>query len=515
MEKCIYCLNSYTLKGIKRHLLYCKSKVKQEKTDKVNKIINSALINYNSNGLFDNLPDELLFYISSYLQCKKNYKKNTYLTNFKYFTDIYQMRYTSKKLFYFLSPTKEMQIYITKICLEEQKETICKSYVMEKYNISDKEIMNIPHELCKNPYGGYYAMKIYKTVDILDYFYNKYGDEKGRNKYLRELEEEKLHKAQIKKEYLKKCNNILKKYNINKKNPLYNDYNYIYNISETIEEFENNINIYITINERKNLLLNMLNMLNINYYETTCVKMYIKKNKRTLNEAYDSIIRYYAITNKLNELSFNEENLTSNKYIQYIEYINNGLYSIDEIIQPIIEQNLRKKFIIDEFVKYNLYFNNSYLYNEDKEFEYELKYEENEKYIKYIYENNSIDNFIENIIHKIIRKRNLKSELNKYNLPLRSDSVLCDEYINENKRDINEVVIIMVEMDFYHKYAKYWKYYKSFRRIYESLKASELAKNKALEQWCLRHKTYDNVISLNYFPKSLYEKAYKIFNIDL
>ena len=231
MEKCIYCLNSYTLKGIKRHLLYCKSKVKQEKTDKVNKIINSSLVNYNSNGLFDNLPDELLFYISSYLQCKTNYKKNTYLTNFKYFTNIYQMQYTSKKLFYFLSPTKEMQIYITKICSDEQKETICKSNAIEKYNMVEEEIMDIPHELCKNPYGGCYAMKIYKTVDILDYFYNKYGDEKGRIKYLEE-------EARIKKEHLKECNNILKKYNINKKNSLYNEYYYyIYDVAQNIEEF--------------------------------------------------------------------------------------------------------------------------------------------------------------------------------------------------------------------------------------------------------------------------------------
>jgi hypothetical protein len=94
----------------------------------------------------------------------------------------------------------------------------------------------------------------------------------------------------------------------------------------------------------------------------------------------------------------------------------------------------------------------------------------------------------------------LKNELNKYNLKIRNDSVLCDNFIEgDDTYTLNELVNIMVEMDWYYKYTNYSKiikklyddffhkqksygYYDELDE-YDKMEISKNAKKLSLEQW--------------------------------
>ena len=53
------------------------------------------------------------------------------------------------------------------------------------------------------------------------------------------------------------------------------------------------------------------------------------------------------------------------------------------------------------------------------------------------------------------RKKEIVAELGKVGLLLRSDSRMCAEYIDGSRDDLQEIVKVMIEMNFLHKYTDY------------------------------------------------------------
>ena len=125
------------------------------------------------------------------------------------------------------------------------------------------------------------------------------------------------------------------------------------------------------------------------------------------------------------------------------------------------------------------------------------------------------------------RRLTLINMLKKYNLPLRDDSILCDNYIYENIGNPEEIVIIMVEMNFYFNCTNYstliYNYISNYvddRRNYsygyyghQSLSQSqknmlsEKAKKDALKKWCKKKNNCDDALCDPKLPYSLHDKV--------
>jgi len=129
------------------------------------------------------------------------------------------------------------------------------------------------------------------------------------------------------------------------------------------------------------------------------------------------------------------------------------------------------------------------------------------------------------------RRLTLINMLKKYNLPLRDDSVLCNSYIYDNDGIPEEIVTIMVEMNFYFNCTSYsnliynytsnyvdntrdysFGYYghKSLSQ-YEKNMLSEKAKKDALKKWCDNKKSIDEALCDPKLPYSLHDKVKKYF----
>lgn len=65
---------------------------------------------------------------------------------------------------------------------------------------------------------------------------------------------------------------------------------------------------------------------------------------------------------------------------------------------------------------------------------------------------------VENARHQ--RQEELERKLHQRGLALRSDSRLCDAYIDHGKGNVEEIVNIMHEMDFYHQHTEYRAFYR-------------------------------------------------------
>lgn len=77
------------------------------------------------------------------------------------------------------------------------------------------------------------------------------------------------------------------------------------------------------------------------------------------------------------------------------------------------------------------------------------------------------------------RRNELSNALNNVGLILRNDSVLCNNYIENNENTIQEIVEIMLEMDWFFKYTKYSTL--RFQNVYID---SENGKRLAINDWC-------------------------------
>jgi hypothetical protein len=130
------------------------------------------------------------------------------------------------------------------------------------------------------------------------------------------------------------------------------------------------------------------------------------------------------------------------------------------------------------------------------------------------------------VIEKNKRKQDILQLLKENNLQLRDDSILCNNYIDYDIGNINEIVTIMIEMDFYFKYTNYANIfyneksnyiynmhsYNFYGNSYYSLSNEEKneistsSKKKALKQWFMNQQNYETAIKRTNLPPSLREK---------
>lgn len=133
------------------------------------------------------------------------------------------------------------------------------------------------------------------------------------------------------------------------------------------------------------------------------------------------------------------------------------------------------------------------------------------------------------IVEQNNRRRLMETRLQEHGLRIREDSVLCSDFIESNRGDIEKVVETMVEMDFYFKYTPYPDEYSkerdnyfytdhNGRTIYRTLTENERhdismnAKRKALNKWCARYFCFDAAIERKHLPTSLVPAVKKYFD---
>ena len=132
------------------------------------------------------------------------------------------------------------------------------------------------------------------------------------------------------------------------------------------------------------------------------------------------------------------------------------------------------------------------------------------------------------------RKELISGRLTEYNITLRHDSTLCYNFIENNIGNVDEIVVTMIEMEFYFKYTNYFNivyqrksnYIDNARsyRLYdegnsyyslsngEKQSLSMLSKETALQEWCMKQGDYNKAISIGYLPVSLHDKIIDFFS---
>lgn len=457
MDKCIYCFKKYTERGIGLHIKSCKKKIIKNENKNVITILDDDVKNIGINKL--NI--DLLRYIYSFYE--EPYDK--FCTYKRYLNSIFNISYVSKYFYKTFMIGREKLLLFKGLYYEQCGKFICKSTAKNEYNLKENDLeYHIHYKMVKNPYySSSSAMKLYKLTDILDFLYYKYGNEKNYELLLNE-EIEKKELAKEKSEILKtkrKINydNLFQKYNLGINHIIYQKFlSYVNSGTPGVKKIEKEIIDYIEKDGRKSNLLTLLQQNNIVYRETSVLKEYIEGTK-DIFDAYNSITETWIRENKLKDA-----------------FENNGL-------------------IFNEYVN-----------NEKKE----------EEMINfYIFENKyTINEIINTIIGKEERKRELKTKLELHGLKLRNDSELCWNYIEYNDGDLDYIVDTMIEMDFYYKFTNYQSFYKKCKYdLYDDdyISISYEAKKMALKSWCKKIGNYEDVIKVSYFPKSLYNNAFKIF----
>lgn len=169
---------------------------------------------------------------------------------------------------------------------------------------------------------------------------------------------------------------------------------------------------------------------------------------------------------------------------------------------PLCKKDNKQLFICNEiYVEDNVsedssddYINDDY---SDSEYEYHMERErqrqERKENIDKILLDNSLtfpDEFICNInnlyiifsLCKINRAYLLYNRLQEHNLKIRDDSELCKNYIDNNDGNIDDVVDMMIEMNWFCKYTNYNNYYRNID-TYDRIKKSFEAKNMVIEKY--------------------------------
>jgi hypothetical protein len=108
------------------------------------------------------------------------------------------------------------------------------------------------------------------------------------------------------------------------------------------------------------------------------------------------------------------------------------------------------------------------------------------------------------------RRERLTAALEAQGCQLRSDSRLCDAYINDNDGDIDMIVRVMEQMHFYHTHTEYAQAYEDERRAeleykgrYDPDEISDTAKTIALSAWVMTFDSNEAAASHAHLPTSL------------
>jgi hypothetical protein len=135
------------------------------------------------------------------------------------------------------------------------------------------------------------------------------------------------------------------------------------------------------------------------------------------------------------------------------------------------------------------------------------------EFMDYIYDNKGIL-YLAEIFQRVVRKDLLIKELSKYQLKLRSDSILCRNYINGvSSRSLENIVEKMIEMDWFFKYTTY-EYERSYLIFDGDVSYSEYGKEIAIKKWIKKvglNKIENLQLIANSPPISLHDIVKKIF----
>jgi hypothetical protein len=152
-------------------------------------------------------------------------------------------------------------------------------------------------------------------------------------------------------------------------------------------------------------------------------------------------------SDRMNELREIEKKYNISMSNYYIDYCAGRLSKteIASIIATLIEKKRRR----DEISHYSEFTN-----------------EEQEKYVN---STMTLENFRNQLIEQKNRKTELIEKLAEKGLQLRDDSKLCKSYIKRGEGDLQHIVNVMEEMDWFYKNTKYAKFYKEAKdREYEN-----------------------------------------------
>jgi hypothetical protein len=281
MEKCINCLKEYTKRGIKLHRnkcdkIYLLLKEEEKKNKEANKI-KIVFSHTNNLSLANYLPDDCIKIIYDFLILKDSnisyYKLYKYINNISFVC----------KNFYLNRPDIKYMKYKIKLELNEK---ICRSLSINSYGLTNDELNTLEYIIVSRRYGT--TVHLFNLIEIQNLAYTKYGTEYDYKQYL-------INKKYI-KSLTKKEKDIIYKNRQNTYDALFNKYNYKNNcFLEKIYEYnfkdyvKKNVPRISTIEDiiidnidkiiLKDKLINAINKLNIEYFETDEVLYYINKFK--------------------------------------------------------------------------------------------------------------------------------------------------------------------------------------------------------------------------------------------
>ena len=360
MEKCINCSKEYTIRGLRLHRNKCDKiyiLLKETENLKKEKEANKVKIEFshiNNLSLANYLPDDCVKIIYDFLLLKDNnisfYKLYEYINNISFVC----------KNFYINRP--DINYIRDKIKLELD-EKICRSWSIVIYGLTNDELNDLDYKIVSRRYGM--TVHLFDIIEIQNLAYKKYGTEYDYKKY---LANKKYMKSLTKKEkdiiYKNRkiiYDNLFNKYNY--KNNCFLEKVYEYNLKDYVKKYiprlstvEDTIIDNIDKIILKNNLIDAINKLNIEYFETVEVSCYIHKIKNyDIDKAISSLKKRVQ-----KEIQYNQylENNNCNKdeynLLAYI-FINNSSKNINSLFLKINNCELIKKYIDKDFCIKDIY----------------------------------------------------------------------------------------------------------------------------------------------------------------
>jgi hypothetical protein len=346
--------------------------------------------------------------------------------------------------------------YDTRICNDcsslDKYTSICKSTAIKDYKLTETDLETVEYREVKNPhYRSASNMKLYKLSDIKTAFCNKHNITEDKiNITLKKLKEPKPKNMEKRSEanVEKRKKGFLRK--LQKNNLEIDEDDYTSDVENYINNGKGTINNIIQPYIRKQQLIDLIGL---------------EKYEESQNE---SIIQQW--------IDDGEEDLTKiNQFILRKDNLICALGTIDS-----------KKPVTYEVVM---------------DGKSDISSKTAKEYLKYGYPELHV------LLETGNRRRQLRESLQKYGLEIRSDSMYCSEFINEDKRSLREVVNMAREMHFFFsntnykdvirnlmRESHYDKYeHRYHRRRYDTdsdseddgdrMNISEQAKNIVLHEW--------------------------------
>ena len=140
--KCEYCSNEYRKASLKQHLSRCKMKIEHDKNEIIKitsskKFIENHNIELTVKNDFNNIPNEIIFIIVSYLF---DGNKDEFCSYRRLYKEYLNICFLSKRMYNILYPSFETILIYKKNLRDERENRICKSTAKSNYKLTDSEL---------------------------------------------------------------------------------------------------------------------------------------------------------------------------------------------------------------------------------------------------------------------------------------------------------------------------------------------------------------------------------------